>query len=46
MAEDWRGTGERYTWNRKLIYSMAKNYRKGSGAPTYSIKDQEGSLLT
>src|SRR5678815_2991696 len=39
LEEDLQGT-------RKLIYSIAKSYRKGSAPPTYAIKNEDGLLLT
>src|SRR5678815_2968938 len=39
LEEDLQGT-------RKLIYSIAKSYRKGSAPPTYAIKNENGLLLT
>ena len=30
---------------RKLLYSMAKNYRKGSNETTYAVKDKTGTEL-
>ena len=31
---------------RKLIYNLAKNYRKGSAPPAYAVKGENGELLT
>ena len=39
LEQDMNGT-------RKLIYYMARSYRKGNTVATHSIKDKEGSLLT
>ncbi|XP_076039470.1 uncharacterized protein LOC143024543 [Oratosquilla oratoria] len=32
--------------SKKLLYSIAKSYRKGNGEYNYSIKDSQGNLLT
>ena len=38
LEEDLLGT-------RKLIYNLAKNYRKDSAPPTYAVKDEDGTDL-
>ena len=38
MKADHAGT-------RKLLYSMAKNYRNSANEQTYAIKDEDGQLL-
>ena len=50
-GETWERIGEDLRndlqGTRKLIYSTAKNYRKGSQPPTYVIKDpRDGTILT
>ena len=39
LLEDSKGT-------RKLLYSMAKNYRKGTKETSFAIKDKEGNIVT
>lgn len=38
LEQDMQGT-------RKLIYSLARGYRKGNAAPTYAIKNKDGTTL-
>ena len=49
--QSWKNIGEDLRndlgGTKKLIYKIAKSYRKGSHPPTYAIKDQiDGTLLT
>ena len=39
LEEDYHGT-------RKLLYTMAKGYRKINKEKSYSLKDDQGNLLT
>ena len=34
-----------YAGTKKLLYSMAKNYRSSAEEQTYAIKDENGQLL-
>lgn len=46
----WERLGEQlendFRTGKKLLYSLAKNYRKGSQETCSSVKDKEGNLLT
>ena len=45
----WKKIGEDlkadHSGTRKLLYSMAKNYRSSANEQTYAIKDEDGQLL-
>ena len=45
----WEKIGEDlkadYAGTKKLLYSMAKNYRSSAKEQTYAIKDENGQLL-
>ena len=50
VEETWKRIGrdleEDYHGTRKLLYSMAKGYRKVNKEKSYSLKDDQGNLLT